>query len=53
MNVYDTFWRSRTSDNERHWWRFELRECFLFIIIIIIIIIVFVVNNDDDDDDDR
>jgi len=29
MNVYDMFWRERTSDNERRWRRFELYECFL------------------------
>ena len=26
MNVYDMVWRSWTSDNERHWRRFELYD---------------------------
>jgi len=25
MNVYDTFWSGRPSDNEQCWWRFKLK----------------------------
>jgi len=40
MNVYDMFWGSRPSDNERRWCRFELYECFLVIVVVGIIIII-------------